>query len=279
MDSSSAQSAAGQPAGAAVRVRPSPFDEMAASYDSGFTYTACAAALRRLVWEHLSTVFAGRARILELGCGTGEDAIRLAQQGHDVVATDASAAMIEQARRKAEAAGCAGRIDFRELPMEALQDLPHGLRFDGVFSNFGAVNCVADLQRLAGMLAARLEPGAPLLFVAMGRLVPWEWLWYGLRAEPRKAFRRLRRGGIEWRGCRIHYPSPRQLADQLRGGFTARHAHPLGLLLPPSYACGWIHRHPRLLDLLLRFERRAHRWPRLAGLADHYVFEAARNLA
>jgi SAM-dependent methyltransferase len=257
----------------------SPFDEMAASYDSSFTHTACGAALRGIFWERLATVFAGRPRILELGCGTGEDAIRLARAGHHVVATDASAAMIDQARRKALAAGCAQSIEFHVLPMEALHDLPHDLRFDGVFSNFGAINCVADLERLAGALAVRLEPGAPLLFVAMGRHVPWEWFWYGLRAEPGKAFRRLRREGVEWRGFRVHYPSPRQLAHQLRDGFTARCARPLGLLLPPSYACDWLNRRPRLLGVMLRLERRAQRWPQLAGLADHYVFEAVRNAA
>lgn len=185
----------------------SPFDEMAAGYDADFTRTACATALRGLVWERLRVMFAGRERLLELGCGTGEDAVHLARLGHRVLATDASPEMIRVARLKALAAGCADRIEFRVLPMESLDMLPAQERFAGVFSNFGAINCVADLRRLAADLSKRVERGAPLGFVVMGRHVPWEWLWFGLRGQPRKAFRRMR-GDVAWRGSTIRYPTP-----------------------------------------------------------------------
>jgi SAM-dependent methyltransferase len=260
-------------------MRASPFDEMAADYDRSFTQTACGAALRGLVWQRFPAVFSGCKRILELGCGTGEDAIRLARAGHRVIAIDASAEMIRVARLKALAAGCAQRIEFHVMPMESLHVLPRDQRFDGVFSNFGAVNCVADLPRLAGALAARLDPGAPLLFVPMGRCVPWEWLWFTLRGEPRRALRRLSRAGVVWRGSTIRYPTPGQLAVALRGAFTPVRVRPLGLLLPPSYASGWINRRPRMLAGLLRAERAAQRFAGFASFADHYMFEAQRSAA
>jgi SAM-dependent methyltransferase len=254
----------------------SPFDEMAADYDESFTRTACATALRELVWRRLPAVFRGGGCILELGCGTGEDAIQLARSGHHVVATDASAEMIGVARLKALAAGCASRIDFHVLPMESLQVLPRDRRFDGVFSNFGAVNCVANLPRLAELLSARLRKDAPLMFVAMGRFVPWEWLWYGLRGDGRRAFRRLRREGVEWRGTTIRYPTPRQLATALRPGFRREHVRALGSVLPPSYASDWLNRRPRWLSALTTLERVVQHVPGSATLADHYIFEARR---
>jgi SAM-dependent methyltransferase len=254
----------------------SPFDEMAAGYDESFTHTACATVLRGLVWRQLRTALAGRGTVLELGCGTGEDAVHLARAGHRVVATDASPEMIRVAQAKALAAGCADRIEFHVLPMESLHALPPSPPFDGAFSNFGAINCVADLPRLGACLAERLRPGAPLLLVALGRCVPWEWFWFGLRGQPRKAFRRLQSAGVAWRGTTVLYPSPTRLAALLAADFEAVRRRALGSVLPPSYAAGWLDRRPRLLAALARLERWGQRIPALASLADHYVLEARR---
>jgi SAM-dependent methyltransferase len=252
-----------------------PFDTLAGDYDSSFTRSACGAALRALVWERLPAVFGGRDRILELGCGTGEDAVRLARAGHRVFATDASEEMIRIASMKAAAAGLTQRIEFQVLPMESLHTLPSGLAFDGVFSNFGALNCVADVPALARQLATRLAPQAPLLFVVMGRHVPWEWAWFLARGDRARAFRRLRKGGVAWRGLTIHYPTPKELARALAPHFETRRRASLGFVLPPSYAARWLDESPRTLAALTGIERLTGRIG--AGLADHFVLEATRT--
>src|SRR5262249_41518479 len=145
------------------------FDEMASTYDEAFTDTVVGRALRGIVWSRFEPVFRASRRILELGCGTGEDAVRLARNGVSVVATDASSQMSQVARRKALDTACAGQIEFRCLPMEEIGSLPEVEPFDGVLSNFGAVNCVQNLEALIGEVAGRLAPGAPLLWVVMGR--------------------------------------------------------------------------------------------------------------
>jgi len=251
----------------------SPFDELATDYDRSFTRSACGAMLRSMVWERLPAVFGARQRILELGCGTGEDAVHLARCGHHVVATDASEEMIRVARLKALAAGCAERIEFHVMPVEALHTLPRAQRFDGVFSNFGAMNCVADLPRLAHTLALRMSPGAPLMFIVMGRYVPWEWAWFLARGDRKRAFRRLDPAGASWRGLTIHYPTPGELAEALSPMFETRRRSALGSVLPPSYAARWLDSRPRWLGALSAMERALQ--PVAAGLADHYILEAA----
>jgi SAM-dependent methyltransferase len=254
-----------------------PFDTLARDYDRGFTHSSCGTALRALVWERLPAVFGRCDRILELGCGTGEDAVRLARAGHRVFATDVSEEMIGIARMKAASAGLADRIEFRVLPMESLHTLPGELTFDGVFSNFGALNCVADVPALARAVAARLAPGAPLMFVVMGRHVPWEWAWFLARGDRARAFRRLRKDGVPWRGLTIHYPRPGDLARGLAPHFETRRRASLGFVLPPSYASKWLDESPRMLALLTGLERATRRMG--AGFADHFVLEAARSAA
>ncbi len=51
-------------------------------------------------------------KVLEIACGTGRFTVMLAARGADVVGLDISAAMLQQGRHKAEAAGVADQIDF-----------------------------------------------------------------------------------------------------------------------------------------------------------------------
>ena len=258
-----------------TQARTAAFDSKAQGYDADFTATALGSVLRVGVWDRLSIVFSGRERLLELGCGTGEDAVWMARAGHRVVAIDASAEMIRVARGKALAAGCAERIEFHCLPMEKLHELPCKGRFDGVFSNFGAINCVADPAELSHAVAEWLEPGAPLLFVVMGRYVPWEWAWFLVRGDYHRAFRRLHRAGAAWHGLTIHYPTPRTLARALAPHFAARRCSALGFALPPSYAGGWLEHSPGFFRLLATIERATCRFT--AGLADHFILEATAS--
>jgi SAM-dependent methyltransferase len=228
-----------------------------------------------VVWSSLDRVFAGAHRVLDLGCGTGEDAVRLASRGTQVVAIDSSSRMVNMAEEKARQRGCAGRIKFHCVSMERLGSTLAGDVFDGVLSNFGALNCVPDLPTVVSSVAAKLRPGARLMWVLMGRYVPWEWAWYLLRADPARAWRRLR-GPADWRGLRVAYPLPREVIQSLQPFFRIDGLLPLGFALPPTYAGGWLNRRPRVLRALTRLERMAQNWPMLASCADHYIVEATR---
>jgi SAM-dependent methyltransferase len=242
-----------------------------------FTDTALGRSLRELVWLRCDDTFASGDRVLDLGCGTGEDALRLARRGAHVVGIDASPDMVQAARQKAFAAGCAAQIDFHCVAMEHLSRVLDGQSFDGVLSNFGAVNCVGDLRALIAAVAARLAPGGRLLWVVMGKHVPWEWIWFGLRGDTRKARRRFAIGGATWRGLIIRYPTPRDMRQLLSPWFAVRRVSPLGFALPPSYAAPWLERSPLALAMLRRLEAAVQDWSALASLSDHYIIEATRS--
>jgi SAM-dependent methyltransferase len=253
------------------------FDALAADYDAAFSETPLGSALRSLVWSRLDVVFRDAQRILDLGCGTGEDALHLAGLGKQVLAMDASSAMVHRARQKAQVRGIGTRLQFQCLAMQDLHEAATGARFDGALSNFGALNCVEDLPSLVAALSARLLPGARLLFVPMGRYVPWEWAWYLVHGKPHKAWRRLRRERLQWRGLTLGYPTPKQITAVLSPYFHIDRVRPLGFALPPSYAGEWLNRSPRLFAVLNRLERAGQRWPLLACCSDHYIVEATRR--
>jgi hypothetical protein len=111
----------------------------------------------------------------------------------------------------------------------------------------------------------------------MGPLAPWEWAWFLARGRPGTAFRRLRPGGVRWRGLTVRYPSIGALRRAFALAFRLTRAVAIGALLPPTYAERWAAAHPRLLDRLERWERRWETVPPLPRLADHYLAELERR--
>ena len=250
----------------------SAFDALAHGYDEQFTHTAVGMLMRRAVWRRCAASFAPGSRILEMNCGTGEDALWLAQRGVRVLATDVSVQMLQVAQAKLDSATPCAAVHFRQLAWEQLGSLQSGL-FDGALSNFGGLNCVNDLSMAARDLAAQLRGGAVAIVCIMGPVVPWEWIWYLARGKPGTAFRRLRRRAVSWSGLEIHYPAIAEVRRAFSPAFRLRRTAAIGALLPPPYADAWMQRHPRLLEALNRAERRCETfWP-LPSLADHYLAE------
>jgi SAM-dependent methyltransferase len=248
---------------------------MAGAYDGQFTATVIGTLMRRAVWARCAARFQPGSRVLEMNCGTGEDALWLAHRGMQVLATDVSPAMLEVARGKLATSSPGASVRFELLAWEELANLDGG-PFDGMLSNFGGLNCVADLRAAACALAAKLRPGAAAILCIMGPVVPWEWAWFLAQGRPAKALRRLWRAGSPWSGIRVNYPSIARTRGVFSPEFRVLRVAALGVLLPPPYAEKLLGRFPRILAALDRAERRLEAvWP-LPLLADHYILELER---
>jgi len=252
------------------------FDALAADYDRAFTATPIGRRMREAVWRRCEARFAPGSQILEMNCGTGEDAVHLARRGMRVWASDIAPSMVALASAKVAREGLTERAVVSQLAWEQLDTLERE-GFDGALSNFGGLNCLTQIDAVRRPLAQRLRPGAYALLCVMGPCVPWEWLWYLVHGAPGKAFRRLRHDGADWSGTRIRYPSIRSLTRALAPEFQVRRVAAIGALLPPPYTGPWAERHPRLLAWLDRCERRLEALPPLPWLADHYLLEAERS--
>jgi SAM-dependent methyltransferase len=276
------------------------FDPLAPSYDQAFTDTLIGRYLRGQVHARLDTHFQPGDHVLELGCGTGEDALYLAGRGVRVNATDVSAGMLAIARAKTAGNSLVSveHLDLRCLPQNAQHPAPSTQHFAGVFSNFGALNCLDDWRPLAAWLAARVQPGSIAAFGVMSPFCLWEPLWHGLHLDFKTATRRWRkktlfqplppapspyreRGGADRVlmpvPITVRYPTIRRFTGDFAPWFSRTYVRGLGLFLPPSDVFGVIEKRPWLLKLLMGLEERYSHSSRLAPLADHYWIEFERT--
>lgn len=259
----------------------SAFDAIAPVFDSKFGAWASVAAQRRAVRAALLQRFPSAGHILEIGGGTGEDALFLADRGFRVHLTDASPAMVAIAAQKLSPQGsCAQAVACEEMERFAEQrQLAGEPMFDGAFSNFAPLNCVRDLRPLAKGLASLLKPGAAAMLVLFGTCCPMEIIVEILRSKPHEALRRFRRGAAPARLAEhrfeVFYHRGSDLRDAFEPWFELEKKIGIGIFVPPSASEPWISRHPRLLagmeiadDLLAR---------PFAVFGDHVLYQFRRK--
>src|SRR6476646_4342366 len=172
------------------------FDAAAGRYDDVFTNSVIGRSQRRQVYRHLSDVLADRpvSTVLEINCGTGEDAIWLANQGIAVTATDISERMIETAKAKPDAE----KVIFSTADINRIQDHVNGQTFDMVLSNFGGLNCLdpGQMERFFANISRILRPNGRLVVVVMPKNTLWECFYFLSKGTFTKMFRRQKKAVV-----------------------------------------------------------------------------------
>jgi len=216
------------------------YDLTAPSYDDVEGRNEISERVRRASLEAALNVFRPGSRILELGCGTGRDAVFLARHGMSVVASDVSPAMVAITRTRAALEDVADRVVAKVAP--AAQAAQEGGPYDGAYSNGAVINLEPDLSRLVQGLAKSLRRGAGMVLTAANRISLFELLVYPIVARPRKAFRKLGREvpipvSREGAGKRYVLPtrflSPREFISAFRPDFDIETWRGLQILTPP----------------------------------------------
>ena len=264
----------------------SPFDILASTYDADFTVSNIGRLQRERVWSFLQALLnakQGSLKILEINCGTGEDAVRLATLGHTVIAADASAAMIEKAKEKSVSCHIDLPVEFVVCSFGELSTRFVNEQFDLVFSNFGGLNCIDQpaLEQLNKDLSSLIKPGGHLFFVIMSRCCLWEIFYYGIKGKLRTALRKFRKSvnfTVNGTTMAVHYYSPAGIKKIFTRSFSFLQQHPVGLFIPPSYLEKKFELRPRLLDRLNKLEKRSG-YSFLSLFADHYCINFKKPAA
>ncbi|MEM1322317.1 MAG: class I SAM-dependent methyltransferase [Bacteroidota bacterium] len=264
----------------------SAFDHIADGYDSDFTRSAVGRLQRQRVHRYLSELLDKHAvlSVLELNCGTGEDALWLAKRQCRVLATDVSEGMVRATQKKARAEGYSELIDARALPAENLSSLPNDGSFDLIFSNFGGLNCLApeQLPILAQQAQRLLRPGGHFVGVIMSSFCWWESLYFLAKGQWRQAWRRRQRQAIqaplaEGVSIATWYYSPRRFCSFFRPPLQVKHYHTVGFFLPPSYLDPAFKKIPLVLKGLNRMEEWSPNISLFAAASDHFLVHLTKT--
>lgn len=256
------------------------FDRVAAEYDGPLGNNRLVQRMRERLWIALADRVPSGGRLLDLGCGTGLDAIHFARMGYAVLAIDTSSEMVERTRRRARAASLTDRVRGAVLGIHELETL-RGERFDALYSDLGPLNCVPDLAAVSEAAAALLPPGGWLVASVIGRRCPWELAYYTLTGNLARARVRLGQGAmaVPLRGETIwtRYYTPREFYRAFRGDFARIDGRAMGLFVPPPYLLGAYDRLGRVGPALGKIDEAVGSWPLLRDLGDHFLMVLQRR--
>lgn len=255
---------------------PSYWDLAAETYDRDFEATLIGQLRRQAVWRDMEQTFRPGQRVLEMNCGTGLDAVHLAERGVHILACDISPRMIDLARQRVSTTQFRTAIDLRVLPTEDIGTLTAEAPFDGAFSNFSGLNCVEDLGSVAKDLSRLLKDGAPVLVCMMGRFVPWEIAWFLGHGKLRRAVHRLGKGTVRQVGgstVKVRFLSVEEIARAFAPEFRLRKWSAIGICVPPSYVEHWARRFPGVTRALAGVDSRIGSLPLFRSIGDCVVLK------
>ena len=251
------------------------FDSVAEDYDGARGNNDLIQDMRSEMWRWLDATFMPRSRLIDIGCGTGLDAIRMARHGHHVTATDWSPQMVRRTLERAARENLNDRVQTIAVGAQELQRLQAAGAYDGAYSNLGPLNCVPDLAEVARECARLLKPGGSLVFTVIGRVCPWEIVHYLRRRQWARLSVRFARDvvpvSMNQHTIWTRYYGPREFYRAFRRYFTLAHYRGLCVFAPPPYLTFVRERHSSAYMRLWRLDRRTAGWPVLRGMGDHFL--------
>ncbi len=258
-----------------------PFDHIASTYDSLFSRSVIGQFQRKRVWRYIENILPNLKgfEMLELNCGTGEDSVLFGEGGFNIVATDITEEMHKLTEKKAEQYSVQQKTSSRFLDLDTLNEPLFNKKFDLVFSNFGGINCIspASLRNLLEKLPTMLNPGGRFVAVIAPRFCAWETLFFLLRFQFGKAFRRCtaRHSYSDLHGPSVKtwYYRPSQITAWTKGNFEVVSLRPIGLALPPAYLERFFTMKKRWLMRLNRIEKRFNKSSLFSAVADNYIID------
>lgn len=242
------------------------FSRQAKIFDGLYNNDTIIQYKRQRVREHILKYAPIEGAMLELNCGSGEDAIFFAQKGFRVHATDISNEMLDELKEKMNGTLYEDEISIEQCSFTELRSLHNRGPFDYVYSNFGGLNCTSQLGEVLGSLDEMVKPGGVITLVIISKFCLWE-TGMLFKGKFRTAFRRFfagkgRKAKVEGSYFKCWYYSSSFIKKYLQSKFEFLSVEGLCSIVPPSYVENFAEKFPGCFRFLVQKENELKcRWP------------------
>jgi ubiquinone/menaquinone biosynthesis C-methylase UbiE len=249
------------------------FSRTAKKYDAFADDHPHLTRMRSKVYAHIERFVPKDARILELNCGTGIDAVALAQRGYTVHATDNAPGMLNQLPEKIASNNVGEKVTCQQCSFTELDQI-QGAPFDAIFSDLGGLNCIPDLSPVIRQLPKVLRPGGLVTWVLMPTVCLWE-LAEIFRGHPHLAFRRFARNGtrahLEELNFTVYYFTPQQALQWFGNQYDCLSIEGLSIITPTAESKNFAKRYKRLYRTLSWLDDRVAFLAPWRGWGDFFI--------
>ena len=250
------------------------FDSASEEYDFTISHNYINTWIRKRSISELLRLVKPEDTLLEIGCGTGAEAVEIAKFVSQILATDISEKMIGILRKKIQARNLIGKIiplKISAADIAQVSSVVGGTKVQAAYSFNGALNCEPNLGRFVEGLSHILIPGGHFICSLRNSFCLSEALSHAVvfqfdRITPRKTSSiMVSTGGkqvpafpvmvsVGGRDIPAFYYTPGVFAELFEGRFTLQRIIGLPALLPPAYLSDYYVRFKNVGSILEKFE-------------------------
>lgn len=246
-------------------------DNIAESYDDILNKNRFSEILRPIFHKILMRNVQHGNNILDLGCGTGEDALFLAQKEVNVTGVDISPKMIEIARNKSAYKDFKKNLQFFCSDMESFLQ-KNTNKFDAIISNFNAVNYVRNLKSFSASASTALNEDGKLIFTVLNKLSVSEVFYNFLRLNFKRSWKAVfKRKELLITDLNIYFPGA--FGDFFKDQFRVKRITGIGIFIPPHNLTGMYNKLSFSMPFLIWLEKLIASVFPFYCFSDHYIIE------